>query len=256
MAAHGIEQLIPEGASAEAGHDGQVEADIGDGAAYRTATHLALQFLQCGGLEVKRPACGLAGDGLSVRGCAGWCGLFVMRTNARAGEWYIAATSGAGEQHTFQRGGTQHATTQAGENYREIERAETRRDGGEPWRGGTVPDGVGEVAAVAQQNANDVEECRDALGDGSRIRGMRALTIHGRYSNIPDKREQWMFTSVVGFLGALDACFPSWPDCLAGRSAAVMPCIDLGEFCAKQECLGRVIDPQQCDDQPCRRAIA
>ena len=166
---HGIEQLVPEGAGAEAGHDSQVEADIGNGAAYRAATHLALQFRQCGCVSVgKRPPgwtrCGIAGGGLSARGGAGWCGLSAARADAGAGERYVAAAGGTGEQNTLQSDGTQDAAVEAGEDNCEIEGAETRRDGGEAGCGGAVLDGVGEMAAVGQQDANDVEECRNALG--------------------------------------------------------------------------------------------
>ena len=52
VALHDVEQLVPEGAGAEAGHDGQVEADIDDGAAERTAADLGLELLQCGGVEI------------------------------------------------------------------------------------------------------------------------------------------------------------------------------------------------------------
>jgi hypothetical protein len=43
----GVEQVVPEGACAQAAHDGQIEADIDEGAAQRPAAHLALEFLQC-----------------------------------------------------------------------------------------------------------------------------------------------------------------------------------------------------------------
>ena len=40
------------------------------------------------------------------------------------------------------------------------------------------------------------------------------------------------------------------------RVAAVMPGIDLGEFGTQEEGLGRIVDPQQCNDQASGRAIA
>jgi hypothetical protein len=76
VALHDVEQLVPEGAGAEAGHDGQVEADVDDGAAERTTTDLGLEFLQCGGVEIgggvvrdvpQRARRGCAGDGGSGR---------------------------------------------------------------------------------------------------------------------------------------------------------------------------------------------
>jgi hypothetical protein len=39
---HGFEQLVPEGAGAEAWHDGQIEADIRNGATEGAAAHLML----------------------------------------------------------------------------------------------------------------------------------------------------------------------------------------------------------------------
>jgi hypothetical protein len=40
------------------------------------------------------------------------------------------------------------------------------------------------VPAIAQQDANDMQECRDALRRGGRVGGVRALTFHGMCSNI------------------------------------------------------------------------
>src|SRR5262249_29991920 len=54
IAAREIEQLVPECAGAEAGHDGEIETNIDDGAAERTATHLGLQLLQGEGIEIGR----------------------------------------------------------------------------------------------------------------------------------------------------------------------------------------------------------
>jgi len=62
--------------------------------------------------------------------------------------------------------GTQNAAMQAGDDDREIEGAEARGDGGEAGRRGAVVDGVGEMAAVAEQDPNDVEERGDALRHG------------------------------------------------------------------------------------------
>src|SRR5450755_3223438 len=45
---HDLEQSVPEGAGAEAGHDGEICADLADGAADRAAAHLTLEILQCG----------------------------------------------------------------------------------------------------------------------------------------------------------------------------------------------------------------
>ena len=68
---HGLEYPVPEGGRAEAGHDGEIEADLADGAAERTAAHLTLELLQ-GGMkgsgssrpgrsDGRRAALGLAG---------------------------------------------------------------------------------------------------------------------------------------------------------------------------------------------------
>ncbi len=69
VALHGVEQLVPEWAGAEAGHHGEIQADIDDGAADRTAAHLGLELGEGGGMEIgdivpggaaRRPGCGLA----------------------------------------------------------------------------------------------------------------------------------------------------------------------------------------------------
>ena len=95
----------------------------------------------------------------------------------------VAAACGAGEQDTLQRGGAQDAAMQAGENQREIGGAEAGGDSRKTGCGGAAADGVGEMAAIAQQDVNDAQECRDALGRRERMGGWRLLTIHDSYSN-------------------------------------------------------------------------
>jgi hypothetical protein len=44
---HNLEQFVREGADAEAWHHGQIQADIGDGAAEGATAYLTLEILQC-----------------------------------------------------------------------------------------------------------------------------------------------------------------------------------------------------------------
>jgi hypothetical protein len=100
-----------------------------------------------------------------------------------AGEGDVAASGGAGEQDTLECRGAQDAAMQAGEDDRQIDGAETRSDGGEAGRRGAERDGVGEMAAIGEQDANDMEECADALGRGGRILGGDCFTFHGSLAN-------------------------------------------------------------------------
>ena len=79
----------------------------------------------------------------------------------------VAAGCGAREQGTLQRGDTQDAADEVGEEGREFGGTETRRDGGERGGGGTMADGVQEMAAVSEQDADGVQEEGDALGHGA-----------------------------------------------------------------------------------------
>jgi hypothetical protein len=45
---HELEQPVPEAGGAEAGDDGEVAADVGDGAADAATAHLKIEFLRCG----------------------------------------------------------------------------------------------------------------------------------------------------------------------------------------------------------------
>ena len=128
--------------------------------------------------------CGRARDGGSGRRAwVGWGGVSGVRTGAMAGRCDVAAAGGAGEEDALQCRGAQDAAMQAGENQREIGGAEAGGDGRETGCGGAVVDGVGEMAAVAQQDVNHAQECCDALRRGERMRWWRLLTIHDSYSN-------------------------------------------------------------------------
>ena len=54
VAAGQVEQLVPKCAGAKAGDDGEIEADIDDGATQGTAAHLGFELLQGGGGEIGR----------------------------------------------------------------------------------------------------------------------------------------------------------------------------------------------------------
>ena len=78
----------------------------------------------------------------------------------------VSAGCGAREQEALQRGGTQDAAVEVGEDGGEVGGAEARRDGGECGGGGAVADGGEEMAAVAEQDADGVEDDGDVLGHG------------------------------------------------------------------------------------------
>ena len=96
----------------------------------------------------------------------------------------VAAGCGAREQEALQRGGTQDAAVEVGEDGGEVGGAEAGRDGGEFGGGGAVADGGEEMAAVAEQDADGVEEEGDVLWDGWGGGG-----VHGSISNGTLERE-------------------------------------------------------------------
>jgi hypothetical protein len=77
----------------------------------------------------------------------------------------VAAGGGAGEEHALQGSGAQDASVQVGKDRGEVRGAEVRGDGSEIGRGGTGADGVDEVAAVAEEDADRVEEDLDVVGN-------------------------------------------------------------------------------------------
>ena len=100
--------------------------------------------------------------GLGVR----WRGRWFVGAGAADHDVDVAAGCGAREQEALQRGGTQDAAVEVGEDGGEVGGAEACRDGGECGGGGAVPDGVEEMAAVAEQDANGVEDDGDVIGHG------------------------------------------------------------------------------------------
>jgi hypothetical protein len=78
----------------------------------------------------------------------------------------VLAGCGAREQEALQRGGTQDAAVEVGQDGGEIGGAEACGDGGECRGGGALPDGAEEMAPVTEQDANGVEDGGDVLGHG------------------------------------------------------------------------------------------
>ena len=76
------------------------------------------------------------------------------------------AGCGTREQHMLQRGGTEDAAVQVGQDGGEVGGTEARRNGGEGRGSGAMADGVEQMAAVAEQDADGVEHKGDALGHG------------------------------------------------------------------------------------------
>ena len=161
---------------AEAGNDSEVEADVEHGAADGAAACQTFQVLQgwheeCGIVRAGGAGWawraladgeGLGGEVLGFGGC--WGGLGLRGAGAGLDEGDVFAGGGAGEEDAFQGDGTQDASVQVGEDRGNVGGAEAHRDGAEPGGGGALADGVDEMAAVGQEDANGVEENLDVVG--------------------------------------------------------------------------------------------
>ena len=103
-----------------------------------------------------------------------------LRSGADA-EWrnhQVAAPCGARQQQAFEHDGAHDAAAEMGEDHRDLGGAEASGDDGEAARGGAMLEGVGEVAAVAEQDVEDMEDLRDVGGHG--LAGPILLRIGGR----------------------------------------------------------------------------
>jgi hypothetical protein len=104
-----------------------------------------------------------------------WSGRRFVGAGAAGHDVDVAAGCGAREQRTLQRGGTEYAAVEVGENRREAGGAEASRDDGECDGDGAVLDGGEEMAAVAERNADGVNSVtapprRSCGGSGSQTR--------------------------------------------------------------------------------------
>ena len=152
----------------------EVAADVGERVADRAAADVRPKLRQGGevgrdravrpGRAVDRPGRGWRG-GLLRRLRAGRLRRAVVRV-AGLVEHQVAAPGGAGEQHLFQRHGAQQAAGEPGLDGGQARGAEELRDGGEAAPGCSAFEGVREVAAVAEQDADDDEEVGDVGGTG------------------------------------------------------------------------------------------
>ena len=137
-------------AGTEAGDDGEVCADVRDGAADWAAADLGFQFLQPGDVEVGRVVGGqVAGVGwrfgLSrLRDCVRGC----WRAVAGRNDGEVPAPCGACQQVTFQGDGAEDAPLHAQDDEREVVGAEDGGDCGELGVVGLVRGGFREAAAV------------------------------------------------------------------------------------------------------------
>src|SRR5579864_1067714 len=219
---HEFEQPVPARGGAEAGDDGEIAADLGDGAADRSAAHLEIELLLCGHEEFwivvawgQRQAWRGFAPGWLVRWWLGlgvrWCGLRFRRADAADHHLDVSAGCGAREQEALQRFGTQDAAVEVGEDGREVGGAEACRDGGECGGGGAAVDGVDEVAAVADQDIDGVEEGGDVLGHGrgfaglilwriGRRGGLGRVSFHVYNTNGLWERRQRLFSARGGWV--------------------------------------------------------
>ena len=117
------------------------------------------------GRAVALRAAGASAGCTEAGGSAGAAGGAVARSRG-ATKLDIAAPRRARKQYALQRGGTQDAALQVRDDCVQPAGAEARRDGVEVGAGGAALRGLGEMAAVAEQDANGVQQCGDARGDG------------------------------------------------------------------------------------------
>src|SRR6185312_16469918 len=97
----------------------------------------------------------LARLAVRVGGC--WRERWFVGAGATGHDVDVSAGCGAREQEALQRGGTQDAAVEVGEDGGEVGGAEASRDGGECGGGGAAVDGGEEMATVAEQDADGVE---------------------------------------------------------------------------------------------------
>ena len=84
----------------------------------------------------------------------------------------VAVLGGAGEQIPFQHHGSEDAALDMAEDAADVVGAETGGQRGEAGVGGVVRDVLVQLPAVAEENADDVEEERDARRDGAFLWGV------------------------------------------------------------------------------------
>ena len=107
-----------------------------------------------------------AGGGRRLVADFGACrgGFGFRRAGAALDDVDVLAGGGAGEQDTLERDAAQDASVEVGEDGGEVGCAEAGGDGVEVGGGGALADSVDEVAAVAEQVTDDVEEDLDVVG--------------------------------------------------------------------------------------------
>ncbi len=163
--------FVPERPIEAAGRDAEIAADIDDDGADRAATHLLGDLFlggeageaRVGGLDVPR------------RGLP--CGArhaYGGQADGRNRE--VPAALGAFAELGFQHRGPAQATGDAGEDDGDIGGAERSDEEGEAWGAGALLDRGGELLAVVDQLANEVEDAAEAaghVGAGPRRIGLR-----------------------------------------------------------------------------------
>ena len=100
----------------------------------------------------------------SAGGAAG--SAAVPGTPAPRQDRQVPAACGAPQQHALQRDGAHEAALDVGKDDRHRRGAEELRDGGEAAPDGAMFEGLGEVAAVFDEDGKDGEQGRDTLGHG------------------------------------------------------------------------------------------
>jgi len=141
-------------------YDAEIETDIDEDGADRAVTVVGGNLLERG-LVVRIQDRGARLSGGARLACGG---------RAEGTGLDVAAAGGAVLEPLFERGGSEKAAGDAGENQGDVFAAE---DGGEEAEegeevrdGGVLVEGFGEILAVGDERADDAEDLGDARGHG------------------------------------------------------------------------------------------
>jgi len=153
-------QFVPGGRVHLPRYDAKIEADIDKNGADRAAAVLRGDLLERGRAARIQDRWAWLSGGVRL----------AWRGRAELSRLDVATSSGAVLEPLFERGGTEKAAGDAGENQGDVFAAE---DGGEEAEegeevrdGGVLVEGFGEILAVGDERADDAEDLADASGHG------------------------------------------------------------------------------------------
>jgi len=168
IADDGVVQLVPRGTIHLVRHDAEIETDIDKDGTDRAVAVLGSDLLERGrafegGLpgRVMQPGGGFAAGALLARLGRGHRAHRIAQ---------VLAAGGEPAKPFFERSGAEQGTADAGEDQREITRAEDYGDVGEAGKemrvGGVLAQRVGEIPAVGDERVEEGEEAADARRQG------------------------------------------------------------------------------------------